>query len=57
MTPIAIVFLVLALVILWGGLIGSTVLLARRSEVAQYPPGGEDPVEEHLEDRPMIRDT
>lgn len=57
MTPIAIVFLVFALLILWGGLIGSTVFLARRSEVVRYPPGGEDPAEEHLEDRPMIRDT
>lgn len=42
MTPIAVVFLVFALAIVWGGLIGSIVLLSRKNEVAEYPAGGED---------------
>lgn len=50
MTPIAIVFLVLAIVIVWGGLVGSIVFLARRSELAEYPAGGEDVDGERLDD-------
>ncbi|GAA1568523.1 hypothetical protein U746_0598 [Mycolicibacterium mucogenicum 261Sha1.1M5] len=50
MTPIAITFLVLALTIIWGGLIASTVFLARRSEVAAYPEGGEDLAGERIEE-------
>lgn len=42
MTPIAIVFLVIALVIIWGGLIASIVFLSRQGEVARYPEGGQD---------------
>ncbi len=42
MSPIAITFLVLALVIIWGGLILSTVFLSRRPEVEQYPAGDPD---------------
>ncbi|GAA1605954.1 methionine/alanine import family NSS transporter small subunit [Leucobacter chromiireducens] len=49
MTPIAITFLVLALTIIWGGLIASTVFLARRPEVAEYPAGGEDGAFERIE--------
>ncbi|WP_115651489.1 methionine/alanine import family NSS transporter small subunit [Leucobacter sp. PH1c] len=49
MTPIAITFLTLALVIIWGGLIGSTIFLSRRPEVEEYPAGGEDSVHERLE--------
>ncbi|PRI10786.1 methionine/alanine import family NSS transporter small subunit [Leucobacter massiliensis] len=47
MTPIAIVFLCLSIVIVWGGLVASAVFLARRPEVDEYPPGGEeaDPAE------------
>ncbi|MGO2139027.1 MAG: methionine/alanine import family NSS transporter small subunit [Leucobacter sp.] len=49
MTPIAITFLVLALTIIWGGLIGSTVFLAKRPEVTAYPAGGEDVAGERIE--------
>ncbi|WP_125099784.1 methionine/alanine import family NSS transporter small subunit [Leucobacter chromiireducens] len=49
MTPIAIAFLILALVIIWGGLIASTVFLMRRPEVAEYPAGGEDGQFERIE--------
>ncbi|SNU00873.1 Putative methionine and alanine importer, small subunit [Ruaniaceae bacterium KH17] len=57
MTPIAIVFLVLALAIIWGGLIASTVFLSRRPEVEAYPPDGDDPAGEEVYDIPPIRDT
>lgn len=40
MTPIAITFLVIALTIVWGGLITSTIMLVRHPEVDRYPPGG-----------------
>lgn len=49
MTPIAISFLVLALIIIWGGLIASTIFLLRRPEIAEYPAGGEDASGERLE--------
>ncbi|WP_143469849.1 MULTISPECIES: methionine/alanine import family NSS transporter small subunit [unclassified Leucobacter] len=49
MTPIAIVFLVLATVIIWGGLVGSTIALSRKGEVDAYPAGGEDRAGERLE--------
>ena len=42
MTPIAITFLVFSIVILWGGLVASSVFLAKRPEIAEYPAGGED---------------
>lgn len=42
MTPIAVVFLSIALVVIWGGLIGSAIFLSRQTEVAQYPAGGEE---------------
>ena len=55
MTPIAIVVLVGALVLVWGGLAASIVFLARRPEVAAYPDGGFD---DHREDAaPIIHDT
>lgn len=55
MTPLAIVFLVLAIVIVWGGLVASTVFLRRRPEVAEYPGGGTD---DHREDHaPIEHDT
>lgn len=50
MTPIAIAFLLLAAVLVWGGLIVSTIALARRGEVEQYPAGGEDRADEDLDD-------
>lgn len=42
MTPIAILFLVIALVIIWGGLIASIIFLSRKGEVDTYPDGGKD---------------
>lgn len=49
MTPIALIFLVCALTIIWGGLVASIVFLSRRSEVAAYPEGGEDLANERIE--------
>ncbi len=55
MTPVAIIFLILAILVVWGGLVGSTVFLSRRPERADYPPGG---VDDHREDEaPPFRDT
>lgn len=55
MTAVAIVFLLLALTVVWGGLLASILLLRARPEVAEYPPGG---VEDHREDEaPVERDT
>jgi len=42
MTPIAIVFLVISIVVTWGGLIASIVYLGKRPERTVYPPGGLD---------------
>lgn len=42
MSAIAIVFLIIAVVLVWGGLVVSTVFLARRPEIDAYPEGGED---------------
>jgi hypothetical protein len=56
MTPIAITFLVLAIVIVWGGLIASMLYLRAQPELSSYPPGGED--DDHREDdAPIIHDT
>lgn len=49
MTPIAILFLVIALVVIWGGLIASAIYLSRQTEVAEYPAGGDDASGEHVE--------
>ena len=55
MTPIAIAFLILAIVIVWGGLIASTLYLRSNPERSAYPPGETD---DHREDdAPVIRDT
>lgn len=55
MTPIAITFLILAIAVVWGGLIASTLYLRRRPERATYPAGETD---DHREDdAPIIRDT
>lgn len=40
MTPLAVTFLIIALMISWGGLIVSTIVLSRQPEVERYPPGG-----------------
>ncbi|WP_105566367.1 methionine/alanine import family NSS transporter small subunit [Microbacterium halophytorum] len=42
MSAIAITFLIIAAVVVWGGLVASIVFLARRPEVEAYPTGGED---------------
>jgi hypothetical protein len=46
MTVVAILFLILAVVLVWGGLIASAVFLRVRPELATYPPGGEDDARE-----------
>ena len=57
MTPIAILFLVLAAIIVWGGLLASAIALGRRPEIDAYPAGGEDAPGEEVFDLPPIRDT
>ncbi|WP_119696622.1 methionine/alanine import family NSS transporter small subunit [Microbacterium halotolerans] len=39
MSAIAVTFLIIAAVVIWGGLISSAVFLARKPETA-YPEGG-----------------
>lgn len=43
MTAVAVVFMVLSIVIVWGGCAVSAVYLSRRPERTDFPPGGEDP--------------
>ena len=43
MSAVAILFLVISIVLVWGGLAASVVFLARRPEVPSYPAGGEEP--------------
>jgi|GEM_PF-853644 len=55
MTGIAIFFLVLAIVLVWGGFTASVIALSRRPDRREFPPGGED---DHREDiGPVERDT
>ncbi|BDZ64834.1 methionine/alanine import family NSS transporter small subunit [Agromyces mangrovi Wang et al. 2018] len=55
MTGIAIAFLIIALLVVWGGLVASILYLRRRPEAGEYPPGGED---DHREDEaPIEHDT
>ena len=42
MTPIAILFFVIAAVLIWGGLAASILFLSARPQIAAYPPGAED---------------
>lgn len=51
MTPVAVVFLVLSVVIVWGGAVGSALFLRARPEISDYPPGSPD---DHREDAPII---
>lgn len=51
MTPISIVFLILAIVIVWGGLVASVLYLRARPERSDFPPGGDD---DHREDDAVI---
>ncbi|WP_251449517.1 methionine/alanine import family NSS transporter small subunit [Microbacterium sp. Marseille-Q6648] len=55
MTGVAIAFLILAIVVVWGGLIASALYLRSRPEPSSYPPGGTD---DHREDSaPIEHDT
>ena len=55
MTPLAITFLILAVIVVWGGLVASTAFLVRHPEREDYPPAG---VDDHREDEaPPFRDT
>ena len=40
MTATAVLFLVLALSVIWGGLLASIIFLMMRPQVSHYPPGG-----------------
>ncbi|MFB8386382.1 methionine/alanine import family NSS transporter small subunit [Microbacterium sp. NPDC055910] len=51
MTPLAITFLVLSIIIVWGGTVVSALFLRSRPEVAVFPPG--DP-EDHRQDAGVI---
>ena len=51
MTPLAIVFLLISIVLVWGGLLVSSLFLRRRPEVSEYPVGG---VDDHREDAGII---
>jgi hypothetical protein len=54
-TGIAITFLILSIILVWGGLIASTLYLRSRPEIADYPPGA---VDDHREDTaPIEHDT
>ena len=44
MTASAVALLVVAIVLLWGGLVVAVVALRARPELESYPPGGEDDV-------------
>ncbi|MCB7135987.1 methionine/alanine import family NSS transporter small subunit [Cellulosimicrobium marinum] len=53
-TP-AILLMLLAMVVVWGGLIASVLALRARPERTDFPPGGED---DHREDTaPLEHDT
>lgn len=55
MTPVAIVFLALSVVVVWGGAVASALSLRRRPEVEAYPPSAPD---DHREDAaPIEHDT
>ncbi|WP_353826995.1 methionine/alanine import family NSS transporter small subunit [Agromyces sp. SYSU T0242] len=55
MTGTAIVFLLIAILLVWGGFTVSVLALSRRPERGDYPAGGED---DHREDLgPVERDT
>ena len=55
MTGPAILFLVLAALLVWGGFVASVIFLSRQPDSTVFPPGGED---DHREDiGPVERDT
>lgn len=57
MNTSAIILLVLAIVVVWGGLVASALALRARPERADtdLPPGGED--DHRLDTAPVERDT
>lgn len=55
MSATAIVFLILSIVLVWGGLVASTVFLARQPEPSHFPPGGED--DDRDAHAPVVHDT
>ncbi|WP_435737456.1 methionine/alanine import family NSS transporter small subunit [Cellulosimicrobium sp. PMB13] len=55
MSPDAVVVLVLAIVVVWGGLVASALALRARPERTDFPPGGEDDRREDA--APLERDT
>lgn len=56
MTPDALLFMALSIILLWGGLVASVIHLRQRPSVEAYPPGGEDD-DTRPADAPSIRDT
>jgi hypothetical protein len=55
MSASAVVLLVLAIVVVWGGLVAAILRLRAQPERTEYPPGDED---DHREDAaPVERDT
>lgn len=55
MTGLAITFLILSLVLVWGGLIVSSTALAIKPELTVYPPGDGD--DERVGRGPIEHDT
>lgn len=55
MSPVAIAFLLVAIALVWGGLIASIVYLRRKPEVASYPPGDLD--DHRSDEAPIEHDT
>ncbi|MDO8338780.1 MAG: methionine/alanine import family NSS transporter small subunit [Microcella sp.] len=55
MTPTAIAFLIGAILIVWGGLVASILLLRARPERTEYPVGGEHETRDDA--GPAERDT
>jgi len=55
MTGVAIFFLCLSIVLVWGGLVASVLFLRNRAELAEYPPGGLD--DDRDESQVIARDT
>ena len=55
MSGLAIAFLILSLVLVWGGLIASAIALAIRPELQVYPPGGDD--DQRIGHGPIEHDT
>lgn len=55
MTPTAILFLVLAIAVVWGGLTASLLFLRARPERTDYPSGGGH--DERDDAGPVERDT